>query len=43
ACTIGAGAVVRGTIPDYAIAVGVPARVVGTNAPDEGQSTPGAT
>ncbi|MCW2500486.1 MAG: acyltransferase [Frankiales bacterium] len=43
ACTIGAGAVVRGTIPDYAIAVGVPARVVGTNAPDEGQSTSGAT
>jgi acetyltransferase-like isoleucine patch superfamily enzyme len=31
-CTIGAGAVVRGTIPDHAIAVGVPARVIGSNA-----------
>lgn len=30
-CTIGAGAVVRGRIPDRAIAVGVPARVVGEN------------
>lgn len=28
-CIIGAGAVVRGDIPDYSIAVGVPARVVG--------------
>lgn len=28
-CTIGAGAVVRGRIPDNSIAVGVPARVVG--------------
>jgi acetyltransferase-like isoleucine patch superfamily enzyme len=27
-CTIGAGSVVRGTIPDYSVAVGVPARVV---------------
>jgi acetyltransferase-like isoleucine patch superfamily enzyme len=27
-CIIGAGAVVRGHIPDHAIAVGVPARVV---------------
>jgi acetyltransferase-like isoleucine patch superfamily enzyme len=27
-CVIGAGAVVRGTIPDYSIAVGIPARVV---------------
>lgn len=30
-CTIGAGAVVRGTIPDNSIAAGVPARVIGTN------------
>jgi lipopolysaccharide O-acetyltransferase len=29
-CTIGANSVVRGTIPDYSIAVGSPARVVGT-------------
>lgn len=29
-CTIGAGSVVRGTIPDYSVAVGVPARVVGS-------------
>jgi len=29
-CVIGAGAVVKGTIPEYSIAVGVPARVVGT-------------
>ena len=32
-CTIGAGAVVRGSIPDHSIAVGVPARVVGENPP----------
>lgn len=30
-CTIGANSVVRGAIPDYAIAVGSPARVVGSN------------
>ncbi|MCU1594800.1 MAG: transferase hexapeptide repeat containing protein [Frankiales bacterium] len=30
-CTIGAGAVVRGTIPDNSIAVGIPARVIGNN------------
>jgi acetyltransferase-like isoleucine patch superfamily enzyme len=29
-CTIGAGSVVRGTIPDDSVAVGVPARVVGS-------------
>ena len=29
-CTIGANSVVRGTIPDYSIAVGAPARVVGS-------------
>ena len=29
-CTIGAGSVVRGTIPDHSVAVGVPARVVGS-------------
>jgi acetyltransferase-like isoleucine patch superfamily enzyme len=29
-CIIGAGSVVRGTIPDHAIAVGVPARVIGS-------------
>ncbi|MEA2425126.1 MAG: hypothetical protein QOH13_1536 [Thermoleophilaceae bacterium] len=29
-CIIGANSVVRGTIPDYSIAVGSPARVVGT-------------
>ncbi|MCW2673814.1 MAG: acyltransferase [Frankiales bacterium] len=28
-CVIGAGSVVRGTIPDHSIAVGVPARVIG--------------
>jgi acetyltransferase-like isoleucine patch superfamily enzyme len=32
-CVIGAGAVVRGTIPDYSVAVGIPARVVGTRGP----------
>ena len=30
-CTIGSNSVVRGKIPDYSIAVGAPARVVGTN------------
>jgi lipopolysaccharide O-acetyltransferase len=29
-CTIGAHSVVRGAIPDYSVAVGVPARVVGS-------------
>ena len=29
-CIIGANSVVRGTIPDYSIAVGAPARVVGS-------------
>jgi lipopolysaccharide O-acetyltransferase len=29
-CTIGSNSVVRGTIPDYSIAVGAPARVVGS-------------
>jgi acetyltransferase-like isoleucine patch superfamily enzyme len=29
-CVIGANSVVRGTIPDFSIAVGAPARVVGT-------------
>ncbi len=37
-CTIGAGSVVRGTLPDHSIAVGVPARIVGTNKP-AGQGT----
>ena len=32
-CVIGAGAVVRGAIPDNSVAVGVPARVVGENPP----------
>jgi acetyltransferase-like isoleucine patch superfamily enzyme len=34
-CVIGAGAVVRGTIPDHAIAVGMPARVVGSIDPTD--------
>ena len=29
-CIIGANSVVRGEIPDYSIAVGAPARVVGS-------------
>jgi lipopolysaccharide O-acetyltransferase len=32
-CTIGANSVVRGTIPDHSVAVGAPARVVGTTSP----------
>jgi acetyltransferase-like isoleucine patch superfamily enzyme len=36
-CTIGANSVVKGTIPDYSVAVGAPARVVGsTRAQHEG-------
>ena len=33
-CAIGANSVVRGEIPDYSVAVGVPARVVGTTRKD---------
>ena len=33
-CTIGAHSVVRGAIPDYSVAVGVPARVVGSTRHD---------
>jgi len=32
-CTIGTNSVVRGTIPDYSIAVGAPAHVVGSTKP----------
>lgn len=32
-CTIGANSVVRGAIPDYSVAVGAPARVVGSTQP----------
>jgi len=39
-CVIGAGAVVSRAIPDFAIAVGVPARVVRfRNQPDQGEPT----
>jgi acetyltransferase-like isoleucine patch superfamily enzyme len=38
-CTIGAGAVVHGEIPDYSVAAGVPAKVVRRVFPREG---PGA-
>jgi acetyltransferase-like isoleucine patch superfamily enzyme len=34
-CSIGARSVVRGRIPDYSIAVGTPARVVGTTREDQ--------
>lgn len=34
-CTIGAGAVVSGHIPEYSVAVGVPARVVKRVTPDQ--------
>jgi acetyltransferase-like isoleucine patch superfamily enzyme len=37
-CLIGANSVVRGKIPDYSIAVGAPARVVGTT---NGPGSPG--
>jgi lipopolysaccharide O-acetyltransferase len=33
-CTIGANSVVRGVIPEYSVAVGAPARVVGTTRRD---------
>ncbi|HEX8742421.1 MAG TPA: acyltransferase [Thermoleophilaceae bacterium] len=33
-CTIGANSVVRGEIPDYSVAVGAPARVVGSTRSD---------
>jgi acetyltransferase-like isoleucine patch superfamily enzyme len=33
-CIIGANSVVRGRIPDNSIAVGAPARVVGTTEPE---------
>ena len=33
-CIIGANSVVRGRIPDHSIAVGAPARVVGTTEPE---------
>jgi carbonic anhydrase/acetyltransferase-like protein (isoleucine patch superfamily) len=32
-CVIGANSVVKGTIPDYSVAVGAPARVVGSTRP----------
>lgn len=38
-CVIGANSVVRGTIPDYSIAVGAPARVVGSTR--EAENAPG--
>jgi virginiamycin A acetyltransferase len=34
-CVIGAGSMVKDPIPDYAIAVGVPARVIGSRRPRE--------
>jgi lipopolysaccharide O-acetyltransferase len=34
-CTIGANSVVRGDIPDYSLAVGAPARVVGSTRAEE--------
>jgi acetyltransferase-like isoleucine patch superfamily enzyme len=38
-CVIGAGAVVRGNVPDFSVAVGVPARVVGSVDPQTGSLT----
>jgi acetyltransferase-like isoleucine patch superfamily enzyme len=38
-CVIGAGSVVTKPVPDYAIAVGVPARVVGSRKPSEAAAT----
>lgn len=37
-CVIGAGAVVKGTIPDYSVAVGVPARVIARRGPRDTDS-----
>jgi acetyltransferase-like isoleucine patch superfamily enzyme len=42
-CVIGAGSVVRGAIPPYSIAVGVPARVVRSRIPGEQVPHSGAT
>jgi acetyltransferase-like isoleucine patch superfamily enzyme len=39
-CIIGAHSVVRGTIPDHSIAVGAPARVVGSTRDDDGGYSP---
>jgi acetyltransferase-like isoleucine patch superfamily enzyme len=41
-CTIGAGAVVKGDIPDFSIAVGVPARVIRSAGTPEGSEPEGA-
>jgi acetyltransferase-like isoleucine patch superfamily enzyme len=38
-CVIGAGAVVRADIPDFSVAVGIPARVVGSVDPQNGNLT----
>jgi acetyltransferase-like isoleucine patch superfamily enzyme len=38
-CVIGAGSVVRGEIPAFSVAVGVPARVIRSRLPKESQST----
>lgn len=38
-CVIGAGAVVRADIPDFGVAVGIPARVVGSVDPQTGNLT----
>ena len=38
-CVIGAGAVVATDIPDRSVAVGVPARVIGTVDPRTGECT----
>ena len=42
-CVIGAGSVVRGNIPPYSIAVGVPAKVVRSRVPGEQVPHSGAT
>ena len=39
-CIIGANSVVKGTIPDYSIAVGAPARVVGEVEGVDADATP---
>jgi lipopolysaccharide O-acetyltransferase len=36
-CVIGSNSVVRGEIPDYSVAVGAPARVVGSTRADQGR------